>query len=661
MRRIVLALLFASSIPALALAAGEPVPAVAPVPIPSALVADGLPPVSRALAAEVARYTEFRSASFVAWHPVDHQMLIATRFGNTQQIHRVKSPGGDRTQLTFATEPVTNATYEPVAGRYLLFQKDQGGDEFTQLYRQDLADGRITLLTDGGRSQNANVKWSHTGDRIAYDSTRRNGADSDLYVMDPLHPESDRRVLSVEGGGWSVTDWSPDDRRLLVVEQVSINETRLWSVDANDGTKTRVSPDGTEPTVWRSALFHPDGKRAYVLTDRDAEVAYLALLDLATGKVQRVSGPRSWDVERFELSRDGRILAFTVNDEGLSKLFLIDTATGAEREVGAVPVGVIGRIAFHPDGKLLAISVGSSAAPSDVYTLDLSHGDVARWTESETGGMVLALPNPEVVRWKSFDGREISGFLYRPAPRFAGPRPVLVNIHGGPEGQARPNFMSRWSYLLDQLGVALLEPNVRGSTGYGKTFVKLDNGMARDGAIQDIGALLDWIGHQPGLDASRVMVYGGSYGGFMSLASATHFSDRLRGAIDVVGISNLGTFLDHTEDYRRDLRRVEYGDERDPAMRAYFDRTAPLSNAGKITKPLFVIQGANDPRVPRGEAEQIVAATRKNGVPVWYLLGTNEGHGFNKKENQDYQFFAMIEFLRRYLLPEPGAATAAAR
>ncbi len=650
MRRIVIALLFSPSLSAFGVAADEP------VPIPSGLVADGMPPVSRALAAEVARYTEFRSASFVDWHPVEPQMLISTRFGNTQQIHRVKSPGGDRTQLTFAAEPVVNATYEPKAGRYLVFQKDQGGDEFTQIYRQDLVDGHITRLTDGGRSQNSGVRWSRAGDRIGYNSTRRNGADSDLYVMDPLQPQSDRRVLNVQGGGWSVSDWSPDDGRLLAVEGVSINETRLWSIDVNDGTKTRVSPEGAEPTVWRSALFHPDGKRAYVLTDRDEEVAYLALLDLATGKVQRVSAERSWEVERFDLSHDGATLAFTVNEEGLSKLFLLDTKSGVEREVAAVPVGVIGRIAFHPDGKLLAFSVGNSAAPTDVYALDLSTGAVVRWTESETGGVILALPDPEVVRWKSFDEREISGFLYRPAPRFSGKRPVLVIIHGGPEGQSRPTFMSRWSYLLDQLGVALLEPNVRGSTGYGKTFVKLDNGMARDGAVADVGALLDWIGRQPDLDASRVMVYGGSYGGFMSLASATHFSDRLRGAIDVVGISNLGTFLDHTEDYRRDLRRVEYGDERDPKMRAYFDRTAPLSNAGKITKPLFVIQGANDPRVPRTEAEQIVAAVRKNDAPVWYLLATNEGHGFNKKENQDYQFFAMVEFLRRYLLADPEAA-----
>ena len=654
MRRILLALLFAPSVSAFSLAAGGP------FPIPPALVADGLPPVSGELASEVARYTEFRSASFVAWHPVEPQILISTRFSNTNQIHRVKTPGGDRNQLTFAAEPVSFATYEPTAGKYLLFLKDQGGDEFSQIYRQDLADGRITLLTDGGRSQNGNIRWSRKGDRIAYDSTRRNGADADLYVMDPLNPETERRLLENRGGGWSVVDWSPDDRRLLVVEGVSVNETRLWSVEVADGKKTRVSPEGAEPTVWRSAEFHPDGKRAYVVTDRDAEVAYLALLDLSTGKVQRVSASRSWDVERFELSRDGGTLAFTVNEEGLSKLFLLDTGTGAEREVGGVPVGVIGRMGFHPDGRQLAFSVGSSAAPSDVYSVDRAGGSVFRWTESETGGVMLALPDPEVVRWKSFDGREISGFLYRPASRFAGRRPVLVMIHGGPESQARPRFMSRWSYLLDQLGVALLEPNVRGSTGYGKTFVKLDNGMLRDGAVQDIGALLDWIGRQPHLDPSRVMVYGGSYGGFMSLAAATQYSDRLRGAIDVVGISNFTTFLENTEDYRRDLRRVEYGDERDPQMRAYFERTAPLTNAGKITKPLFVIQGVNDLRVLRGEVEQIVATTRKNGVPVWYLLGTNEGHGFDRKENQDYLFFATIEFLQRYLLPEREAATAGA-
>ncbi len=656
MRRILLPLLACSVVSSAALAVAAPA-----VPVPPALVADGMPAVPGALAADVARYAESRSASFVDWHPVEHQVLVATRFGNTAQIHRVKIPGGARTQLTFSAEPVTEASFEPVAGKYLLFLKDQGGDEFRQIYRLDLADGRQTLLSDGGRSQNEGLVWSNAGDRIAYGSTRRNGADRDLYVMDPLNSKSDRRVFEAKGGGWSVSDWAPDDRSLLVEERLSVSESRLYTVDLATGTKTRVTPESARPVSWRDALFHPDGKHAYVLTDQGDEVSYLALLDLASGEVRRLSARRSFDVERFDLSRTGQALAFAVNQEGVSKLYRFDMGSGAEREVAGVPVGVIGRMEFHRDGGQLAFSVGSSAAPSDVFTLDLATGAVSRWTESETGGVVLSLPDPQVVRWKSFDGREISGLLYRPAPRFEGKRPVLVMIHGGPEAQSRPNFMSRWNYLLDQLGVALLEPNVRGSTGYGKTFVGLDNGMARDGAVEDVGTLLDWIGRQEGLDGSRVMVYGGSYGGFMSLATATRYSDRLRGAIDIVGISNFATFLTNTEDYRRDLRRVEYGDERDPAMRAYFERTAPLANAGKIGKPLFVIQGANDPRVPRGEAEQIVSAVRKNGVPVWYLLGTNEGHGFAKKENQDYQFVAMVEFMKRYLLPEgeSSAKTAA--
>ena len=664
-RTLLAVLLMASSTaavaPVAAAAEAPPAPSAAPSsttvapmePMPAALVVDGVPPVPRVLVEEVGRYTEARAADFVDWHPVDHELLIATRFANTDQIHRVKMPKGDRTQLTFFPEPVTTARFEPVAGKYFLFLKDKGGDEFNQIYRADLTDGKITLLTDGGRSQNGGIVWSNAGDRIAYGSTRRNGADRDLYVMDPLHPESGRRLLEVQGGGWAVSDWSPDDRRLLVEETISVNESRLWSVDLATGARTRVSPEDNEPVSWSDPLFHPDGKHAYVLTDRGEEVAYLGLLDLEARTVRRVSAPRTWAVDGFELSEDGRTIALKVNEAGLGKLYLLDTAGGAERPVEGIPPGVIDNFGFHRDGKLLALDIASPKSPSDVYTVEVASGRVERWTESEVGPVVLsALPDPEVVRWKSFDGREISGLLHRPAPRFAGKRPVLINIHGGPEGQARPTFQARWNYLLDQLGVAIVRPNVRGSTGYGKTFVKLDNGPHRQEAVQDIGALLDWIAQQPDLDASRVMVYGGSYGGFMSLAVATHYSSRLRGAIDVVGISSFITFLENTESYRRDLRRVEYGDERDPQMRAYFERVSPLYNAAHIGKPLFVIQGANDPRVPRAESEQMVATVRKKDVPVWYLLGMNEGHGFDRKENQDYQFYAMVQFMKEHLLGE---------
>jgi dipeptidyl aminopeptidase/acylaminoacyl peptidase len=296
--------------------------------------------------------------------------------------------------------------------------------------------------------------------------------------------------------------------------------------------------------------------------------------------------------------------------------------------------------------------VGSARSVSDVVVLDTETGGVVRWTESELGGLVAdTLSEPSLVKWKSFDGLEISGFLYQPsAAKFAGPRPVIINIHGGPEGQSLPVFIGRNNYFLNELGVAILFPNVRGSTGFGKTFVALDNGAKREDSVRDIGALLDWIRTQPDLDASRIMVTGGSYGGYMTFACAVHYSDRLRCALSVVGISNFITFLNNTESYRRDLRRVEYGDERDPAMRAVFEQISPLNQAAKITIPMFIVQGANDPRVPRTEAVQMVERIRANGGPVWYLEAKDEGHGFRKKTNSDFQFYATVMFIRQHLL-----------
>jgi dipeptidyl aminopeptidase/acylaminoacyl peptidase len=303
---------------------------------------------------------------------------------------------------------------------------------------------------------------------------------------------------------------------------------------------------------------------------------------------------------------------------------------------------------------LLAFNVAGARSPFDVYTWSTggTERSTARWTASETGGIPASrFVEPQLIRWKTFDDRELTGFLYKPDPaKFPGPRPVIVNIHGGPEAQFRPTFAGRQNYLINELGCALLFPNVRGSAGYGKSFLKLDNGLKREDSYRDISTLFDWVRTRPDLDAARIMVTGGSYGGFMTLAVASNYADRIRCALDVVGISNLATFLQNTESYRRDLRRVEYGDERDPAMREFMERTAPINNAQKITKPLFVVQGANDPRVPKTEADQIVATLKKQGTPVWYLLAKDEGHGFAKKKNADFQFYATVQFVREYLL-----------
>jgi dipeptidyl aminopeptidase/acylaminoacyl peptidase len=360
-----------------------------------------------------------------------------------------------------------------------------------------------------------------------------------------------------------------------------------------------------------------------------------------------------WDVEQVDVSPDGSTVAFTTNEDGISRLHLLDTATGQHRAVEGIPSGVISFLDWRDDGSEIGFSLQSAATPLDVYSLMLATREITRWTRGELGGLEYArLAEPERIRWTAFDGRHISGLLYRPPPSFTGSRPVIIDIHGGPESQERATYLGRYNYFLNELGASIVFPNVRGSTGYGKTFASLDNGLRRLDSVRDIGALLDWIATQPDLDAGRVMVMGGSYGGYMTLAVASMYPERIRAALDIVGISHMGTFLRNTESYRRDLRRVEYGDERDSTMAAFFEESAPLTNAGRITRPLFVIQGANDPRVPRSEAEQIVARVRENGSPVWYLLAMNEGHGFARKENTDYQFYATIMFVREYLLGE---------
>ncbi len=616
------------------------------------LVVEGVPAIPASIAESVGRYTEFRAASLSSWHPTKREMLISTRFGDTAQVHHVKFPGGDRRQLTFFPERIGGASFQPKKGDFFIFNKDIGGGEFFQLYRYNVNDGNVTLLTDG-TSRNTGSAWSNAGDRIVYGSTRRNKKDVDLYVVDPREPKNTRMLAQHEGGGWSASDWSPDDRQIVVAEYLSANESYLWLYDVASGEKSLLMPKGDAEKVayGGGAQFSKDGKGLYVTTDRESEFRRLAYIDLATKKHTYLTDHIKWDVESFEISEDGRMIAFVSNEDGISRLRLLDTKSGKESQAPQVPVGLIGGIEWHDNNRDLGFTLVSARSTADVYSLDVTSGKVERWTTSETGGLnTESFPEAELVRWKTFDDKMISGFMYMPPAKFTGKRPVIINIHGGPEGQAQPGFLNRNNYLLNEMGVATIFPNVRGSRGYGKTFLKLDNGLLREDTYKDIGALLDWIKTRPDLDADRIMVTGGSYGGHMVFAIATLYSDRLRAALPVVGISNLVTFLERTEAYRRDLRRVEYGDERDPKMREFLEKIAPLNNAAKIKIPMFIVQGGNDPRVPLNEAEQMVAKIKSNGTPVWYLMAKDEGHGFAKKKNQDFQFYATVMFVQEYLL-----------
>ena len=615
------------------------------------LVVEGVPKIPAALAEAADRYTNYRGASLDGWDPFKREMLISTRFADTNQIHLVKMPGGARTQLTFYPDRVSTALYSPVNSNFFVFSKDLGGGEFYQLFGYDLSSGEVTLLTDG-KSRNTGPLWSYAGDKLVYGSTRRTGDDVDLWEIEPANPQSDHLLAQLQGGGWSALDWSPDGRQILVKEEISANESYLWTVDATSGAKTLLTPKGGEAKIYYGiGQFSKDGKGIYVTTDKDSEFQRLAYIDFSTQKPTYLSGRIPWDVDELDLSFDGKTLAFVTNEDGFGVLHLLDTSTRQEEPVPDLPKGVISGIRWHRNNRDLGFSLASAHSNSDIYSLDGQSRKLERWTFSETGGLNTAnLPEPELIHWKTWDGRTISGFLYKPPSRFTGKRAVIVYIHGGPEGQFRPGFLGSWNYYLNELGIAVIAPNVRGSTGYGKSFLALDNGFLREGSYKDINSLFDWVQTQPNLDSGRILVTGGSYGGFMTLAVATNYNDRICCSVDVVGPSNLVTFLEHTSGYRRDLRRVEYGDERDPKMREFLERIAPYNKAKNITKPLFVIAGKNDPRVPASESEQMVAIVRQNGTPVWWLLAKDEGHGFAKKKNLDYEFYATVMFTKQYLL-----------
>ena len=622
------------------------------------LKADGLPPIPAELAAKVAPYTEFKPATAVSWHPQKRELIVARRAGNTTQLHRVAAPGAELVQLTDYAEPVRDGGFWPKAPNVLVFTRDAGGNEQQQIYRLDAGAAEPVLLTDAAR-KNELVGITHARDRVLVESTdldktgRREDPTVDLTLVDPLDPTKRRKLATLPGTGWGDITFSFDDRRLALVEYKSVNESYVWLMDAANGERRRVLPatPTSAPIASADLNFSRDGNGLFLSTDRDGEFRKLAYLDLATGKLDYFGEGGNWDVESIALSPDGRVLAVITNEAGVGVLRLYDATTRKPLPRPTLPTGNVRGLVWHENSRDLAVSVNSAQSPNDAYAIDVRDNVVTRWTQTRVAGLDAAsFRNAEPIEWKSFDGRSIGGFIIRPPAKFSGKRPVIVSIHGGPEAQARPGFMGRWNYFIDELGVAILQPNVRGSTGYGKTFVALDNGMKREDSVKDIGALFDWIATQPDLDASRVIVEGGSYGGYMVLAVATNYADRIAGTIDVVGVANFVSFLENTESYRRDLRRVEYGDERDPAMREFLTRISPVNNASRIKAPLFVVHGRNDPRVPYTEAEQIVAAARKNGVPVWYLLADNEGHGYARKANVDYLFYAMIEFIRARVL-----------
>lgn len=629
------------------------------IKVPGNLIADGVPPVPASLPAKMLPYLGGYGAPLAGWGPSEREIWLKSFDGDAPAFARLRAPNGSPETVYRLPERFYDIYYNP-GERQLAYTADTNGDENFQLYLFDTQTGKSTRLTDG-RSRNVEPVWSRRMNRIAYGSTPAGRGGMDLYAVDPSRPGDARRFAHSPGNMLEAFDWSPDDRRVLYLEYLSNrSNNKLWLADLETGANTLLTPKKEgEQTVYDVPRFSPDDRGVYLITNRDSEFRRLAYLDLTTSRYTFLSEGIPWDVDVFALSPDGKTLAFVTNEDGISRLYLLDTAT---RKVTATKWNETGLIApqvaepaprlwWHQNSVDLAFDFVSPRTPNDVYSLDIRTGAFTRWTKSTAASPPLeGLPLPKLVRWRSFDGRAVSGFLYLPPARFPGPRPVIIDIHGGPEEQHRPGFNGEDNFYLNELGVAKIYPNVRGSLGYGSTFLRLDDTLRREDAVKDIGALLDWIETQPYLDARRVMVRGSSYGGYLALSAAARYGDRVRAALSEAGPTNLVTFLENTEGWRRDQRRQEYGDERDPKVRAFLERTAPRNNTGGIKSPLMVVQGQNDPRVKASESAAMVQALRRAGTPVWYLLGKNEGHGFADPDNYLYQTYATAFFVEQFLL-----------
>ncbi|PYS35943.1 MAG: peptidase S9, prolyl oligopeptidase [Acidobacteria bacterium] len=609
----------------------------------------GVPPVPASLARELSPYSSVYGLPLAGWDFEKHEILLKG-ISNTTWISRVSSPGAKAlpTLIYLPSNGIYDVYFQP-QGKYLAYTRDAGGNETFQLYLYQIGRVQSTMLSDG-KSRNTEPVWSNAGDKIIYSSTPVGDSGVNLRLIDPFNPTSDHLIAKSSGSYFKAYDWSPDDRQIVFCDFTSNTSSTLWVIDVASGNKTLISPKSDQPEYYDYPQFSKDGKAIYAVTDHDSDIRRIAHIDLASRKVSYVPSNPKWDVDEFQLSPNGKTLAYVTNEEGVSRLHVFDVSANKELSDPEAPIGVISDLKWNKNSTDLAFNFKSCRTVNDVYSVDVKTGKVELWGKSVTNGVDTdSFSLPELIHWITFDKRSISGFLYRPPAKFKGKRPVIIDIHGGPEEQYRPVFGYEDNYFLNELGVVKIFPNVRGSSGYGKAFLALDNGTRREDAVKDIGSLIDWIKTQPELDADRVMVEGASYGGYLTLSTAYAYSDRIRGAISESGITNLASFVANTEGWRRELQRSEFGDERDPKIKEFLARIAPLNNAQKIKKPLLIIHGQNDPRVPVAEAAALVAAT-KDRIPVWFILAKDEGHGLVQQNNRNYRLYASILFVKEFLL-----------
>ncbi|MGM0592286.1 MAG: S9 family peptidase [Halobacteriota archaeon] len=604
---------------------------------------------------DIERYLNIRSAYGADFGPVGDTLSFLMNTTGVPQLWTVDAPGSWPEQRTFYDERVTFASWSPERPE-LVFGMDAGGNERQQLFLLTPATGTVAHLTQTPDAKHRWGGWSHDGDRFAFTSNRRDVAAFDVYVQSREETEDEAELVH-EGDGWlTLGGWSPDDTRLLVSEAYSNFDQDLYVLDVTTGDLEHLTPH--EGTVrYLSATWGPDGENLYLVTDRDGDTLELVRLELDSGGLFPVDygtadeHDREWNVDGIAVDEGSRRVVFTRNVDGYTEVNTGEL-TAPDRidplPMPDLPRGVAGGVSFDHDGHRCAVTVTSSTDTTNVYVVDLLSGETEKWTRASTAGIPRdTFIEPELVHYPTFDGREIPAFFSLPATD-TGHRetPVIVDIHGGPESQRRPSFSPVKQFFLNH-GYAFFEPNVRGSTGYGTAYGHLDDVENRMDSVRDVKAAVEWLCDHPAVDPDRIVAMGGSYGGFMVLASLTEYPDLWAAGVDVVGIANFVTFLKHTGEWRRKLREAEYGSLEDDYD--FLESISPINNVDRIEAPLFVIHGENDPRVPVGEAEQIIQRVRDHDVPVRSLIFDDEGHGLSKLGNRIEAYGDIVEFLDEHV------------
>jgi len=640
----------------LAATAGAAEPIVMPMPVQGlpaqargTLIFDGVPAIDPTLGARIADYLVGRDASFAAWLP-DDSLLISTRFADVPQVHRVIAPLGMREQLTWYPDPITKVLTSPAGpADGFAFLKGQNADAQPQLYYYSFATHGARMLS-GGSGPHGSPLWSPDGQHLVFTGNDRAAAITDIYMSDLGASTAPRLIVAGRDRPWFPLDWSADGQKLLLWQPGANQDSSLFIADVNTGSVLPAEAGGPHLGI-RHARFSADGRGIYISSVDDGDFSELRFLDLVTHQARELTAAIPWDIVDFQIGVDGRYLAYVANDSGRDHLTVLDNQLKLELSPAGLPEGRITGLHFDHTGHRLAFSAEGPQSPSDVYVYEVEHNQLARWTHSEPGAVdPQSFVPAQAVQYPTWDRgkagqRLIPAFLYQ--PRTAGPHPVLIDIHDGPAGQFRPGFDAFIQFAVNQLGYVVIAPNIRGSTGYGKTFADLDNGPAREDALRDLGALLVWVGMQKDLDRTHVAVMGQSYGGFMALAMLATYNDRLSGGIIVNGYASLPSYLANGTPDEVASRRAEFGDESDPQVRAQLNRLSPLNSLAQIRKPVLVFQGLQDTPAQVQQSGQIVAGIRARGGEAWYVTARNEGHDLRHIANRDAWLATVGQFLKK--------------